>query len=166
MTTTGKIELNIKGLTFEAPTDDRTHPRALKVGDRVKLLQKKYDDTYDSRPGIIVAIDAYVSLPTIVVMYAEYSYGKAPELKFANFNEKTKGDAMELLRMTDEEAAICVKEDAMEQFNRAESDLRKQLEILLERREFFLRRFGVAFGVVARDLKAPAVPQELAGATA
>lgn len=164
MATSGKIELSVRGLTFEAPTADRAVARALKVGDRVKVLTKKYDDSYQSHPGVIVAIDAFQALPTIVVMYAEYSYGSAPELKFLNFNEKSKD--VELMRMSEEEAIVGSREEALEQFQRAETDLLQKLEALRERREFFTRRFGVAFGTVARDLRDPAVPKELVVAEA
>ena len=163
MATSGKTEFEINGLRFEAPTSERLSASALKVGDRVKLLQKKYDDTYEAKPGLIVAIDLFENLPTVTVMYAEYSYASPPELKFLGLNAKSK--EVNLMPMCAEEALVGTREDALEQFARAEKDLLQKLETLRERREFFLRRFGVAFGWTARDLKPAEVPAELAVTT-
>ena len=151
--------VTIKGIEFEGPAK-REPAGTIKVGDRVKLLQKKYNDEYSAVPGIVVAIDCFESLPTVVIMYAEYSYNGPPELKFAHFNEKSKGD-VEVLRLPDEEANFGAREDAVEMFDRAERDLRQKLADLQIRREFFTRKFAVAFSTVARDLKQGA-PEELA----
>lgn len=150
--------VTVRGIEFEGPAQ-RQPASTIKVGDPVKLLKKQYNDTYETHAGVVVAIDLYQALPTVVVMYAQYSYGSAPELKFEHLNEKSKD--VELLRMCDEERVAGVKEDALEKFEREETELLRKLETLRERREFFTRRFAVAFSTVARDLKTGA-PAELA----
>jgi hypothetical protein len=160
MATNNKISFEVNGLTFEAPTDERRSPLAFKVGDRVKMLKKEYGDNYKAYPGVIVAIDLFKELPTVVVMYSELAYANPPELKFAYLNKASKD--LELAPMCEEESSVALKEDVIELFQRAENELLQKVQDLRSRREFFLRKFGVAFGVAAREFATPSIPAEVA----
>jgi hypothetical protein len=159
MATNNKTTFDINGLTFEAQTDERRSPLTFKVGDRVKMLKKEYGDTYKSCPGVIVAIDLFKELPTVVVMYSEYAYANPPELKFAYLNKSAKD--IEIAPMCAEEAEGAVKQDVLDLFQRAENELMQKLQDIKSRREFFLRKFGVAFGVAAREFATPNIPAEV-----
>ena len=46
-----------------------------KVGDQVKVLKKKYSDSYETFPGVIIGFDDFQNLPSILIacLKADYS---------------------------------------------------------------------------------------------
>lgn len=143
------MKIQIKGRTFEAEEPDE--PGELRVGSKVRVLKKKYDKSYDVFPGIVVGFDLFENLPSAVVMYAEVSYSGA-ELKWLTFNDKT--EDVELAAAQYEDKDLPTIEEAMQVFERQEAELVKKIDELREKRDFFRRKWGTAYGVVA-----PPVPE-------
>ena len=66
-----KRVVEIGGVKLEV---DLRHARVIenfKIGDTVKVLLKKYGDSYESHLGVIVGFDNFKERPTIVIAHVE-----------------------------------------------------------------------------------------------
>ena len=80
--------VEINGVKMEVDLRTARTIDTYKVGDRVKVLVKKYSDTYETHHGVIVAFDNFENLPTITVCYITTGYNG--DLSFSYINEKNK----------------------------------------------------------------------------
>lgn len=152
MTLTNEIDLpvttiEINGVKFMADTR-QVQPRHFRIGDRVKLLKKQYGDTYKSYAGVIVGVDAFKNLPTIVVAYLDADYSGA-KVSFEYLNSQTK-DA-ELCLMTDGEAMPAI-EEIVDVFDREIRSLQAKIVELETKRAYFLRKYGITIGAAGADV--------------
>lgn len=139
------IQITIQGRTFAAEKPGE-NTGELRVGSKVRVLKKEYGDNYKVYPGIVVGFDLFEKLPSAVVMYADVSYAGA-EIKWVTFNEATKD--IELAAAQYEDKDLPTIEEALEVFKRQEQELQKKIDELREKRDFFKRKWGTAYGVVA-----------------
>lgn len=139
------IQITIQGRTFEAQKPGE-QAGALRVGTKVRVLKKEYGDNYKVFPGIVVGFDLFEKLPSAVIMYADVSYAGA-EIKWVTFNEKTTD--VELAAAQYEDKDLPTIEEALQVFERQERELQKKIDELHEKRDFFRRKWGTAYGVVA-----------------
>jgi hypothetical protein len=82
--------IEINGIKMEVDLRSAKKIENYKVGDNIKVLVKKYSETYESYYGVIVGFDEFEKLPTINVCYVESSYNSA-EIKMLSINSKTEG---------------------------------------------------------------------------
>ena len=87
MTETTIIE--IQGVKLEVDLRHAKRIDKFAIGDKVKLLKKKYSDSYEVYPGVIVGFENFRELPTIIIAYLESDYSGA-EIKFEHFNKNSK----------------------------------------------------------------------------
>lgn len=135
--------IEINGVKIEVDMRYARKIEAYKVGDRVKLLSKKYGDSYESYPGIIVGFDNFKMLPTIIIAYLETSYSCA-SIKFAYLNSSSKD--IEICPIVDNYIAL-EKSTIIEAMDR---DITKKEEEIFEmktRKEYFLNNFNEYFNV-------------------
>lgn len=130
--------IEINGIKVEVDLRSARVITAYKVGDRVKLLRKKYDG-YESLPAVIVGFDAFENLPTLVVASFEVSWGSDPKIEFHYINAQTK--EKELAPAIDDELPMS-RQDALDQFDRCIDVKLREVEALREKRAYFERRFG------------------------
>lgn len=132
--------VEINGLKLDL--DMRTAKRidTLRVGDRVKVLQKSGygDGQYDAKPGTIVGFEPFPSLPTIIVAVIEANYNGA-EIKFVHINAKSKD--VEIVKAIDDDQLDVRRDDLVAKFNRTIEQKRLEIEEIERRRDFFLREF-------------------------
>jgi len=76
--------VEINGIKMEVDLRTAKKVEHFKVGDRVKVLIKEYND-WKTHHGVIVAFDQFENLPSICVCYMKYS-----GLEFATINSKSK----------------------------------------------------------------------------
>ena len=72
-----KTIIEINGVKMEIDLRQATVVENFKVGDKVKVLIKTYNDSFQSHVGTIVGFDAFKERPTIILAYLANDYGSA-----------------------------------------------------------------------------------------
>lgn len=141
--------VEINGIKIEV--DLRTAKRVdqFKVGDAVKLLKKKYNDSYESHPGAIVGFDEFTKLPTIIVAYIESDYSSS-SLKFQYINEKTTD--CEIAPMQEFERSFSLH-NMVEKFDLDIEKTKKTLVDLETKKEWFVNSYKKYFGKIFSDVE-------------
>lgn len=145
--------IEIEGVKVEVDLRTAKQVNSYKVGDRVKLLLKTYSG-HEVKPGVIVGIDAFKKLPTIVIAYIPeiLGYGATTgKISFAHLNAESKD--VEICPLSEEDI-LPNRETVVAYFDRAIEEKQKQIEDVERRREYFLRQYGTTFAVAAEDLQA------------
>ena len=146
MSDTRIVEVN--GIKLEVDLRTARRVDSYRVGDKVKILVKKYGDEYESHPGVIVGFDEFVNLPTILVCYLSVSYLEA-SIKFLSINSKT--EDVEIIPMAGEEDLEVMRSDATRVLDREIIKKEEELADLYRKRDYFLANFYKAFGEVSVD---------------
>lgn len=105
---------------------------------------KKYGDSYETYPGVIIAFDQFEKLPTITVCYVELNYNSA-EIKFTSFNANTKD--VEIVHMAEHEK-IVDKSKALDYLDRVITSKKLELDELERKKAYFLEKFNQHFEAV------------------
>lgn len=142
--------IEVEGHKFEVDLRTAKKIEAYKVGDKVKVLTKDYSG-WKTHPGIIVGIDAFKNLPTIVIAYIESVFASTGEVKFAYMNAESK--ETELCPMAEDDI-MPNRQTIVDYFDKAIHNKQVEVDALVTRKEYFLRQYGVAFGVGAEQLAA------------
>ena len=131
--------VEINGVKMEVDLRTARTIDTYKVGDRVKVLVKKYSDTYETHHGVIVAFDNFENLPTITVCYITTGYNG--DLSFSYINEKNK--AVELVACNDD---IFIEKGEVLARLQKQIDLKKaEIEDIERKMNYFENRFGAWF---------------------
>ena len=81
--------IEVNGVKLEVDMRYAKKVEQYRVGDKVKVLIKKYSDTSTSHIGVIVGFDNFEQRPTIIVAYIESDYS-GTKLNFVHINKDTK----------------------------------------------------------------------------
>lgn len=114
----------------------------LRVGSKVKVLEKGSYGGPTVHAGIIVGFEPFTDLPTIVVAYVKLGYG-SEGLGFAYINSKS-ADRWDLVPSVDDELPLA-KADVLAHFDREITKAEASLNDLRGKRDFFLRHFNLWF---------------------
>lgn len=133
--------VEINGLKIEV--DLRTAKRVdqFKVGDAVKILQKKYGDSYESYFGMIIGFDEFKSLPTIIVAYLEPSSWEIP-LKFVYITSASKD--VEICAHDANDLGL-QKADIVQQFRNQINKREMEIAEIKRKESYFINMFGKYF---------------------
>lgn len=123
----------------------------LRVGTKIKLLEKSDYGQPEVYPGVIVGFEPFHDLPTIIVAYVKTGYASA-ELKFAHINANT-GKKWDLVPSIDDELPIS-KADVLAIFDRDISKKQQEIEDIESKKAFFLKHFNKFF-VTAESMESP-----------
>ena len=131
--------VEINGVKMEVDLRTAKTIDTYRVGDRVKVLVKKYSDTYETHHGVIVAFDNFENLPTITVCYITTGYNG--DLSFSYINEKNKD--VELVACNDD---IFIEKGEVLARLQKQIDLKKaEIEDIERKMNYFENRFGAWF---------------------
>lgn len=145
--------VEINGIKMEVDLRTARRVDEFRVGDRVKVLVKEYSST-DIYHGVLVGFEQFQSLPTVVVAYVTNSYH--PEIKLAYLNSKTmSGDdkKFEIVPDSDETLPFS-KADVLRNFDRQIESKINDINDILLKKSYFIRRFGQMFGESAAYIEA------------
>jgi len=137
--------IEVNGVKLEVDLRSAKRVDELKIGSRVKCLEKGYGGM-KTMPGVIVGFEPFPSLPTIVVAYLDIGYG-APGLKFKTFNAETKD--FEVVADIDHNALEIDRSEVLAWFDREAGKKRTELREIEEKRAFFEVQFGRFFADAA-----------------
>jgi hypothetical protein len=117
----------------------------IKVGSRVKLLEKSAYGGPEVFAGIVAAFEPFESLPTIVVAYVKNAYGETNFVNFAYINASDKSkEKWEMVPSQDDDMPIA-RENIMAGFEREIQKREQEILGLQTRRDYFVRNFGEYF---------------------
>lgn len=128
--------IEINGVKLEVDLRQAKVISSYKVGDSIKLLKKEYD-CWKVYPGVIVGFTEFKNLPTIEILYLDYS-----AIAYTIFNSETKTieiAAFNKYEVMFSKSDIIAKLDV--EIHRAEEDLRDKKQ----RKKAFLETFSKAF---------------------
>lgn len=118
----------------------------IKIGSRVKLLEKSAYDGPEVYAGVVVAFEPFESLPTIVIAYIKNAYGESNFVHFAYINTSDKSkEKWEMVPSQDDDMPIA-RENIMSGFAREIQKHEQEIIGLNARRDYFTRNFGAYFG--------------------
>jgi len=113
-----------------------------RVGDGVKVLVKKYTDTFESYPGVIIGFDAFVQRPTIIIAYLEAGYSAA-EIKIVHLNSSSPD--VEIVPVTVGEFMLSERGRVEELLDRGILKAEQALEAEIAKKTYFQKYFGMLF---------------------
>ena len=139
--------VEINGVKLEVDMRTARKVESYRVGDRVKVLKKEYS-SYKVHPGVIVAFDPFVALPTITVAYIDITYSKA-SIEFVFINAETEG-----IEMAPYEGDLLVdREEVISRIDKEIEGKEREITELTRKKDYFASHFAAYFGDVA-DLAA------------
>lgn len=140
-----KTIIEINGVKMEVDLRHATviHEN-LKVGSKVKLLEKTDYGSPTVHAGVIVGFEPFQSFPTIIVAYVKTGYN-SDGLLFAYVNSSdTATKKWEMVPSYDDEMPVR-KADVLAHFDRESNKKRAELEEIESKRDYFLRHFNTYF---------------------
>lgn len=129
--------VEIAGVKLGLDMRTATRIETLRVGDRVKVLEKSYSE-WKANPGVVIGFEPFKSLPTIIVAVARVTYSSV-DLGFVYINAKTEN--VEIVKSIDDDSTELAKDKVEAYFVDSIAKKRAEIEELERRREFFLREF-------------------------
>lgn len=139
--------VEINGIKIEVDLRTAKRVDCYKVGDRVKVLTKRYGDAWDVQYGVIVAFDEFVALPSITVCYIDSGY--VGDMKFACINSQSKD--IEIAPCNDD--VLIEKAEILRRFDAQIEAKQAEIRDLQSKRNYFLARFGAWFKPEATQQK-------------
>ena len=136
-----KQVVEINGTKFEVDLSTATKVEEFKVGDRVKVLEKKYSDSYKIHAGVIIGFDWFETHPTITIAYLDISYSAA-EIKFLYYNDATKD--IEISHSNNEELFI-EPADVIKKLDKEVTEKQNEIRDIQQKKEYFIKNFGEYF---------------------
>lgn len=137
------IELN--GVKLEVDLRTAKRVDTLRVGDRVRLLEKStYGGNVTVHHGIIAGFEPFPSAPTIIVAYLKIGYKEA-NIEFIYLNTASEESKQwEIVPSIDNDLPVN-KEDVVASINRKIEGKMAEIQDLERQRDYFLREFGKYF---------------------
>lgn len=139
--------IEIGGKRCEIDTADIREIHTYRVGDRVKILKKRYSG-YESYPGVIVGIEPFEKRPTIVVAYIENVLGLDGTVSFAYIQSESED---EIIPLADGDI-LPNAETIKTYFDRSIEDMQKNVIDMEARRDYFLKQYGEVVGETGRNV--------------
>ncbi len=140
MSETTIIEIN--GVKLEVDLRNAKRVDNFRVGDAVKVLRKRYSDSYEVSPGVIIGFDNFQELPTMLIAIMENAYNSSASLTVIPLNKASKD--IEIVLANEHDLSFD-KEQVLERFDK--EMLRKEEEIsdIKKKKEYFLHHFKKYF---------------------
>ena len=133
--------IEINGIKLEVDLSTAKRIDEFRVGDNVKVLRKKYNDSFSVDAGVIVEFVNFKELPTMIIATFEMDYS-GTKLDFINYNSMTK----------DVEISLCCEHELKLEKNRVIDKINQEIEKkknemddLIAKRDYFEKYFAKYF---------------------
>ena len=133
-----KTVIEINGVKMEVDLRHARRIDTIKVGTRIKVLKKKYGDTYQVLQGIVIGFEPFKELPTIIAAVADIEYNSA-KIEYIYYNAKSEG--IDLVVANDDDLAALDKNDFVAKIDREISMKENEIDELKNRKSYFLDKF-------------------------
>jgi len=132
-------QIEINGIKMEVDLRTVKKIETYRVGDRVKVLVKRYSETYETHHGVIVAFDDFKALPTITVCYLSCDYNG--DLTFVSVNSASKD--VEIVACNDD--VLVEKAEVLKRMQAKIDQKKAEIEDIERKMRYFEDRFGAWF---------------------
>ncbi len=129
--------IEINGVKLEVDMRYAKTLDTFKVGDRVKLLKKKWSDTWESCAGVIVGFDEFKTKPTIIIAYIQDK-----KLEFAYLNSESKDLEICAANLMD---IGFTKDQVLTAMNNEIESKKREASAIEIQRDAFIKLFGKFF---------------------
>ena len=129
--------IEINGVKLEVDTRYAKRVDQIRIGTRVKVLQKDYSD-YKVAHGIVIGFEPFQKLPTIIVAAAIIEYSTA-KIKFIYYNSETKDT--EIVISSEDDVADVDKNNFINSVDREIDKKKNEIQELEDRKQYFLKKF-------------------------
>lgn len=144
------VQVEINGVKMEVDLRTAKRIETLRVGTRVKILRKKWGDTFEVLPGVVVGFEPFRGLPTIIVATVDLAEAK---VEFVYYNAKQKD--VEMVAAVDD--VLLDRETVEAKFEQAIGKHRREIADIEEKRDYFRRTFGLYWRPIAEtEVEQPA----------
>ena len=133
--------IEINGIKLEVDLSTAKRIDEFKIGDNVKVLRKKYSESYQVDAGVIVEFVNFKELPTMIIATFEQDYS-GTRLDFIYYNAMTK----------DIEISLCCEHELKLEKNRVIDKINQEIEKkkgemdgLIAKRDYFEKYFAKYF---------------------
>ncbi len=137
--------VEINGVKFEVDLSTARKVEEFRVGDKVKVLMKRYSDSYEIKPGVIIGFEWFKERPTIAIAYLDIEYSKA-EIKFLYYNKDSK--EVEISH-TDNHELLVKPKDVLAQLEKEVAKHKADIEDLENKKKYFIANFKQYFAEFA-----------------
>lgn len=133
-------EFTINGQTIEVPVSALKVATKFKIGDNIKVLVKEYD-TYKTMPGVLIGIEPFKNLPSIIVACLKVDYSTT-DIVFLTINDQVKNVEICLANV---EMASINKEQVIQKLDGMIRTHTQEIAELERKKAYFLSNFGKYF---------------------
>jgi len=137
--------VEINGVKIEVDLRYAKTIESYKVGDKIKVLKKKYSDTYASYPGIIAGFDNFKELPTLVIAHIDIGGYNSQAIEFDYLNKNSTD--IEICPMVDDYISL-TKETVLDFIDKAITKSENEILELKHKKDFFLLNFSKYFSEI------------------
>ena len=134
-----KRVIEINGVKLEIDLRQAKVVDQYKVGDPIKVLVKRYGDTWESFPAVIIGVTEYKSRPTIELLYLDGS-----TITFKSYNADSKD--MEIAPFSGYEYKF-QKAEVLAKLDESVRQAENTLVTAKEKRDAFVNNFAKVFPV-------------------
>lgn len=135
--------VEINGVKIEVDLRTAKKVQHFKVGDKIKVLCKKYTD-YQTYPGIILEFNGFKKLPSMVIAYLDMDYSAA-DIKFITYNSESKD--VEITHPGKWDVQID-KADVIDRLEKEIFKKKEEIKDLENKKSFFLSNFNRYFSEI------------------
>ena len=137
METNEKRIIEVNGVKLEVDLRHAKRIDEFRVGDKIKMLRKKWGDPWESHLGVIAGFDNFEHHPTIIIAFLDSN-----KLEFCYFNSESKD--IEICAAYDTDLTY-KKADILAAMDREIAKKQTEIEELEQRKAYFLDNFGRFF---------------------
>ena len=134
-------QIEIDGIKVEVDLRTAKKVDVYKIGDNVKVLKKTYNNEHSVYSGVIVDFVAFKELPAIVVAYFEQDYNGV-NIRFETITKESQG--IEIAPCLPHEMKIN-KARVIDKFNIAIASKQREVDELVQKRDYFVENFSKFF---------------------
>lgn len=134
-----KTVIEVNGVKMEVDLRHARRIEEIKVGSRVKILEKTYGDSYKVKHGVVIGFEPFKQLPTIIIATATVDYSEA-KVEFLYYNAKTENT--EVVIASDDDQAALDKNDFIKKCDQEIAKRQLEIQQIEDKKLYFLTKFG------------------------
>lgn len=135
--------IEVNGVKLEVDMRYAKRLDTFRVGDRTKVLKKKYNDDWRVYHGVVIGFEPFEEAPTIIIAYLEDDYGD-PEVKVLYYNKHNTKET-EVVAALDDDKITVSKERILNSFDKKIRVKEREIEEIKDLKQYFLSKFGCYF---------------------
>ena len=139
--------IEVNGVKFAVDLTKAKQINEFRLGDPIKVMLKKYGDTFEVYPGIITGFDMFQTTPGINIAYVDKGY--SPSIEFRTITEMS--TEIQIAPMMNIDDVTLEREMVITALNRNIEQRQVELETAIQKKKYFEKHFGLMFSKFIND---------------